>query len=223
MSTHPALRRRLQYIVALFVPAFLLLFSTYRGASLSNYGANQVPSVVETLPTFDVSTSTVKGIGLPVGRPDHTGNLSSHLDHLALFKRIREPLGYGRMICEGDKYLKMIKVAFNGQSPAKEFLLKELDNGWTKTTAVDDEDAAGAERRWKLAFEGLFGQTRGYPPRAEIKPVMLRQDKAYVTFLDKDISVSWFQSCRDCLLMEHPCRRQRTLILMACTTRAAPS
>ncbi|KAL9627283.1 MAG: hypothetical protein Q9204_006679, partial [Flavoplaca sp. TL-2023a] len=86
------------------------------------------------------------------------------------------------------EFLDAIKAAFEGSTPGISFPESELENGWTKTSEVDEEkkeNIENIERRWKGTFDALFG---GYPPASDIKPVILVQDKEYDTILDDHIT-----------------------------------
>ncbi|KAL8896243.1 MAG: hypothetical protein Q9207_007800 [Kuettlingeria erythrocarpa] len=172
----------------LLVSYLVLLISTHRGPSGLTHGADQNPSI-GTLLALGVSSRAVNSLGFLFGRQDQNSNHSSGVDHPILVKRSRPPPGYSDLICAGGKYLETIKAAFDGKHPGKEFTPEELNNGWSTTPKIDEEDVVGVERRWKTTFQGLFGQTRGYPLQSEIKPISLVQDKKYTTFLDRDLDL----------------------------------
>ncbi|KAL8749338.1 MAG: hypothetical protein Q9184_006848 [Pyrenodesmia sp. 2 TL-2023] len=186
MHTTLALRCSLQGIVVLLVSVLAVLASTYWGSPESTHGPIQKPSL-GTLLALNVSSKAVHSTGLCFGCHDHDLDSSSKVDHPVLLKRAGVPPGYSNLICAGAKYLETIKAAFDGKHPGREFRPEELDNGWSRTPNIDKEDVVGVERRWKPTFQGLFGQTRGYPPQSEIKPIRLVQDKSYTTFLDRDL------------------------------------
>ncbi|KAL8829404.1 MAG: hypothetical protein Q9170_006179 [Blastenia crenularia] len=189
MPSIPIFQHRLQGFVLLLIVVLVLLFSSHSSPNETDHDSFRGPTTVKTVPALDIitSTSTIKGFASHLRRQEHIDNVSSSTYHLPLIKRINPPTGYVRLVCEGDKYLTEIKAAFDGKTPGKQFPLKELDNGWTKTTTADDTELTRVEARWKTAFEGLFGQMKGYPPRSEIKPVNLIQEKAYTTLLDKHV------------------------------------
>lgn len=180
----------MQGIILFLISILVLLVSTHRGASESSHGLDQKPSVGTLLALNVVASNAINSLGLSFGRRDRNINSSSEVHQLTLTKRAEPPPGYSDFISVGGKYLETIKAAFDGKHPGKEFTPDELDNGWSSTPKIDEEDVVGVERRWETTFQGLFGQTRGYPPQSEIKPISLVQDKKYTTFLDRDLDVS---------------------------------
>ncbi|KAI4179051.1 MAG: hypothetical protein LQ348_005472 [Seirophora lacunosa] len=162
----------------------------------SSHPASGVMGLRERQLESDAGTSSVnatsdgKDTGNFSGRRgnDIVNASSHHSGLLPLCKRAQPPRGYKSLIWAGDKYLTAIEAAFEGRIPGKKFALEELRNGWTRTTTAEASTHAGVETRWKAAFEGLFGQSMGYPPRSEIKSVSLNQDKAYTTIIGKDVT-----------------------------------
>ncbi|KAL8954878.1 MAG: hypothetical protein Q9193_007036 [Seirophora villosa] len=164
--------------------------------SRSSHPASGLTGMHKTQPESDAGTSSINATsdGKDTGifssrRGNDIVSTSSHHSGLSpLVKRVQPPRGYKSLICAGDKYLTAIEAAFEGRIPGKKFDLKELQNGWTRTTTAETSTYAGVEARWEAAFEGLFGQSMGYPPRSEIKAVSLHQDKAYSTNIGKDVT-----------------------------------
>ncbi|KAL8935231.1 MAG: hypothetical protein Q9216_005527 [Gyalolechia sp. 2 TL-2023] len=186
-TSTPPIGRSLRGIIVLLVSTLVLLAYVFRsGIEATDNVTSKAPSV-HTVPALDISTSDHKGNNLPFRLRDCGSYFPSRLHVSHLLKRAGAPRGYGNLICQGDNYLKTIKAAFDGKYPGKEFAPKELDNGWTKSTTLDETDFARVEFRWKPAFESLFGQSKGYPSRSQIKTVSLIQDKPYTTFLGKQV------------------------------------
>lgn len=190
MFTTPAIRRSLRGVIVLLVSSLVLLAYTFHSGLQADINFNPKLSSVDTVSGLDILASNINNNGLPLRLRNCTANLPFRSDLLHLFKRVGTPRGYGNLICQGGNYLTTIKAAFDGKHPGKEFAPKELDNGWTKSTTLDETDLAGVEFRWKAAFESLFGQSKGYPPRSQIKQISLVQDKPYTTFLGKQVDVS---------------------------------
>ncbi|KAL8648269.1 MAG: hypothetical protein Q9210_005093 [Variospora velana] len=184
---HAAVQCSQQRKLALLIPLLLLLVCAYSGFHETTLESDDETSSINPTPALGDAISDGKYTSI-FSRHDIV-NVSSRLGHLTLVKRA-PPRGYNSLICAGDKYLTAVKAAFEGTTPSKQLDPKELlNNGWTRTTTATENNYAGVEARWKAAFEGLFGQSRGYPPRSEIKPVSLNQDKAYTTVLEKHIDV----------------------------------
>ncbi|KAL8961139.1 MAG: hypothetical protein Q9193_002266 [Seirophora villosa] len=176
-------------IVAILVPAVLLLLFTYHGTLDFGNEVSQIiltdrPVDLEVVPTEQGDTNVPTSTDLPFGRHHHAVGFPSPLKHRLLFKRADPPPNYADWVCTGGALLEKIKASFEGSTPGISFSDKELENGWTKTTEVDEDEGKAIERRWKDTFNDLFG---AYPPQSDIKPVLLNQDKEYDTILDKHI------------------------------------
>ncbi|KAL8863742.1 MAG: hypothetical protein Q9215_004829 [Flavoplaca cf. flavocitrina] len=192
--------RGLQVSSILLISALLLLLSLNHGRlgfgnQISQNTLTNRQAVSHPAPINQALTSLPKSIALPFGRPDHTANFSSNLDYHRLFERANPPANYAALICKGGQFLDAIKAAFEGSTPGISFPESELENGWSKTSEVDEEkmeNIENIERRWKGTFDALFG---GYPPASDIKPVILVQDKEYDTILDDHITVSPTNPC----------------------------
>ncbi|KAL8994778.1 MAG: hypothetical protein Q9169_005340 [Polycauliona sp. 2 TL-2023] len=189
MARSTASWRGLQGCSILIASALLLLLTVYHG--FVGFGTQVSPNraVSREADTIDLPASQYpanlpRSIASPVGRLDHTVNFSSPVEHHTLCARADPPRNYADLICKGEKFLNAIKAAFEGSTPTISFPESELDNGWTKTSEVDDDDLEAIQRRWKGTFEALFG---AYPPETDIKPVILVQDKEYDTIIDDHI------------------------------------
>lgn len=186
MATSTAIWRSLQGFVVLLISAVLLLLTLDFGSEVSQTTLTDRRADLEVVPTKQGSTSVPKSIALPFGRQHHAVNFSSPLDHHSLFERADPPSNYAALVCKGGIFLESIKAAFEGSTPGISFPESELENGWTKTTEVEEEDLEAIERRWKGTFDALFG---AYPPQSDIKPVILIQNKEYDTILDDHVDV----------------------------------
>ncbi|KAL9027581.1 MAG: hypothetical protein Q9196_003914 [Gyalolechia fulgens] len=171
MPTTSTVQRRLRAVVIVLVSTLVILSSS--AASVS---------APDTFP------GPVKGNSLPLELRDCTTSSPSRRHLPDRLTRGGAPRGYGKLIGQGDHYLHTITAAFAGRYPGKEFAPTELENGWTKSTTLDETDLGGVEFRWKAAFESLFGRSKGYPPPSQIKSISLVQDKPYTTFLGKRVN-----------------------------------
>lgn len=181
MTTSTAVWR----VLALLVPAILLLLNAYHG-TLDFRSEVSRTTLTDQRADLGGPTSGLKRIALHFGRQHHAVDFSSTSDHQSLIKRADPPSNYAALVCKGGLLLESIKAAFEGSIPGISFPESELDNGWTKTSEVEEEDVEAVERRWKGTFDELFG---AYPPKPDIKPVILVQNKDYDTILDDHVDV----------------------------------
>ncbi|KAL8643708.1 MAG: hypothetical protein Q9226_008170 [Calogaya cf. arnoldii] len=184
MATSTAIWRGLQGCVVLLISALLLLLALNSESEVSQTTLTDRRADLEVVPTTQGSTSVPKSIALAFGRQHHAVNFSSPLDHHSLFERADPPSNYAALVCKGAIFLESIKAAFEGTTPGISFPESELENGWTKTSEVEEDDLEAIERRWKGTFDALFG---AYPPQSDIKPVILVQNKEYDTILDDHV------------------------------------
>ena len=187
MATSTAVWR----VFALLVPAILLLLTAYHGtlefrSEVSRTTLADQRADLGVVPTEQGPTSGLKRIALHFGLQHHAVDFSSSSDHQSLIERADPPSNYAALVCKGGLLLESIKAAFEGSTPGISFPESELDNGWTKTSEVEEEDVEAVERRWKGTFDELFG---AYPPKPDIKPVILVQNKDYDTILDDHVDV----------------------------------
>ncbi|KAL8681437.1 MAG: hypothetical protein Q9186_002442 [Xanthomendoza sp. 1 TL-2023] len=179
----------------MLVSTILLLLSIFHSFFIPSHGlaSSQESLANRQLPTDSIhafATRDTQSIGLPFGRQDLALNFTSAFTDQPVSKRapVREPPGYRNFVCTGEKYLEAIKAAFEGRTPVKRIPPQELNNGWTKQNVyTEDQEFESVEKRWKAAFEDLFGRDRGYPPRNQIKPINLIQDQRYQTVLGVDV------------------------------------
>lgn len=222
MASSTAVWRGLQISSLFLISALLLLLSLHHnrlgfGIQINQNALTNRRTSPDPAPISHGLTNTPKSIALPFGRQDHTFNFSSPSEHYRLHERADPPANYAALVCKGGKFLDAIKAAFEGSTPGISFPESELENGWSKTSEVDEEkmeNIENIERRWKGTFDALFG---GYPPASDIKPVILVQDKEYDTILDDHITVSPTNPCLPLLLLDLTSRNPPTRNLKAST------
>ncbi|KAL8939357.1 MAG: hypothetical protein Q9216_003396 [Gyalolechia sp. 2 TL-2023] len=183
-------RRSLQGQAVILISALLLILCAYRGAfdfsnEVSQNTLNSSQPDVEVLPAVSDHEGASTNAPLLFDQGSDV-NDSLPLDYSTLVERADAPANYANLVCKGSQFLVKIRESFEGSSPGISFSQSELDNGWTTTTEVEEEEKNAWKRRWQGAFDGLFG---GYPPDSDIKPVIYTQDKAYDTMLDVHVNI----------------------------------
>ncbi|KAL8938632.1 MAG: hypothetical protein Q9211_003116 [Gyalolechia sp. 1 TL-2023] len=166
MPTTSTVQRRLRAVVIVLVSTLVILSSS--AASVS---------APDTFP------SHVKGNSLPLELRDCTTNSPSRGHLPDRLTRGGAPRGYGKLIGQGDHYLHTIAAAFDGRYPGKEFAPTELENGWTKSTTLDETDLGGGgvsvEGSLRISLWPIEGLSATIPDQIHLKPTNAYSDGLY--------------------------------------------
>ena len=183
--------------ILLFIPALLLLLSTFRGTFEPSLATKQsslqdrhLPT--QPLPNLDISISPVKSTGLPFGRQDLALNFSSTTFNSVGPKRLserappREPLAWPTLVCKGGVLLEKIRAAFEANAPpGRDFSTDDLDNGWTTVAPFPGAiPETSLDKYWASAFP------ESKDKQLEIKSINVKQDKNYQTNDGTQITVN---------------------------------